>query len=244
MTVGDGNYEIDDALRRAAWSWRMSFCDDIERRTLPLMQGILSHPFVVGIGDGTLEVARFKHYISQDYAYLIDYARVLALCSARGGQPGNDDLVRPSAGPNPERGNGLAPELLRRVRHYRRGVGRNRRRPHYRGLYQLSAQNGLPGQFRRVGGGFAALPVGLLELGKHLAERGLPGNAPLYARWIDMYSNPEFGQLAGKTRDLANRLGEGAGPAGRAAMEDAYITCLRLERKFWDMGYNLEGWEE
>ena len=56
----------------------MSFADDIERRALPLRQAILAHPFITGVGDGTLPVMKFKFYVMQDYVYLIDYARVLA----------------------------------------------------------------------------------------------------------------------------------------------------------------------
>ncbi|MDP9266194.1 MAG: thiaminase II, partial [Chloroflexota bacterium] len=43
----------------------------------------LRHPFVRGIGDGTLPKRRFLHYLAQDYVFLTDYARVLALAAAR-----------------------------------------------------------------------------------------------------------------------------------------------------------------
>ena len=61
----------------------MSFADDVERKALPIRQAILSHPFVTGVGDGSLDLDKFRHYVTQDYAYLIDYSRVLALASAR-----------------------------------------------------------------------------------------------------------------------------------------------------------------
>ena len=61
----------------------MSFADDIELKALPLRQAILEHPFVVGVGDGTLDVAKFRHYVLQDYVYLIEYSRVLAMAAAR-----------------------------------------------------------------------------------------------------------------------------------------------------------------
>ena len=61
----------------------MSFADDIERRAMPIRQAILAHPFITGIGDGTLPVDKFQHYVKQAYVYLIDYSRVLALASAR-----------------------------------------------------------------------------------------------------------------------------------------------------------------
>ncbi|MCH8199240.1 MAG: thiaminase II, partial [Chloroflexi bacterium] len=41
------------------------------------------HPFIRGIGDGSLDVERFKHWVRQDYLFLIDYARVLSLAASR-----------------------------------------------------------------------------------------------------------------------------------------------------------------
>ena len=64
----------------------MAFIAAIEQRAQPIRQAILNHPFVQGIGRGDLDPERFKFYITQDYAYLIDYARVLALAAARAPQ--------------------------------------------------------------------------------------------------------------------------------------------------------------
>ena len=61
----------------------MSFADDVEKKAAPIRRAILDHPFVTGIGDGTLEVEKFKFYVCQDYLYLMDYSRILALASAR-----------------------------------------------------------------------------------------------------------------------------------------------------------------
>jgi thiaminase/transcriptional activator TenA len=41
------------------------------------------HPFVRGIGDGTLDPERFRFYVRQDYLFLIEYGRLLALACAR-----------------------------------------------------------------------------------------------------------------------------------------------------------------
>src|SRR5271154_1696965 len=41
------------------------------------------HPFVRGLGDGTLPADRFSFYLEQDYLFLIDYSRVFALASAK-----------------------------------------------------------------------------------------------------------------------------------------------------------------
>ena len=39
----------------------------------------VDHAFVRGIGDGTLPVACFRHYLIQDYLFLIQFARAYAL---------------------------------------------------------------------------------------------------------------------------------------------------------------------
>ena len=41
------------------------------------------HPFVRGIGDGTLDKEKFRFYIIQDYLYLIDYAKVFSIGAAK-----------------------------------------------------------------------------------------------------------------------------------------------------------------
>ena len=60
----------------------MGFISDIEAQIQSMRDAILAHPFVTGVGDGTLPVEKFKHYVTQDYAYLVEYSRALALASA------------------------------------------------------------------------------------------------------------------------------------------------------------------
>ena len=73
--AGDGATNKQGAL--------MTFSQRAEEKAKDLRAAILKHPFVTGIGDGTLDVEKFKFYVRQDYLYLIDYSRVLALASAR-----------------------------------------------------------------------------------------------------------------------------------------------------------------
>ena len=41
------------------------------------------HPFVLGIGDGTLQLNKFQYYLKQDYVFLINYCKVLALAASK-----------------------------------------------------------------------------------------------------------------------------------------------------------------
>jgi thiaminase len=38
----------------------VSFAEDVEKKAKPIRRAILKHPFVTGIGDGTLDVEKFK----------------------------------------------------------------------------------------------------------------------------------------------------------------------------------------
>ena len=45
----------------------MGFITEIENQTLSIRQAILEHPFITGIGDGSLPGERCKYYVIQDY---------------------------------------------------------------------------------------------------------------------------------------------------------------------------------
>ncbi len=222
----------------------MSFIQGVEERALPVRQAILQHPFVVGIGQGDLDVQRFQYYVAQDYVYLIDYARVLALGAARASDL---DVMSWFAG--------LLDETLNTEMELHRGYcaqfGVSRQ--------QLEATSPAPttvaytsyllrvasqGSFGELAASLLPCQWGYWEIGEHLARQGAPAHAPLYAEWIGMYSSGEFRDLARHLRALTDRLGRAAAPAEQAAMETAYFTSLRLERQFWDMAWNLEQWPE
>src|SRR5581483_6148648 len=49
----------------------------------PIWAASAAHPFLRGIGDGSLPVDRFQFYIAQDYVFLVEYSRFLALAVAK-----------------------------------------------------------------------------------------------------------------------------------------------------------------
>ena len=61
----------------------MSFSGQLRRAAADVWEAQHRHPFVRGIGDGTLEVERFALWVRQDYLFLIEYVRLHALAAAR-----------------------------------------------------------------------------------------------------------------------------------------------------------------
>src|SRR5215216_3277152 len=70
----------------------MAFTDQLREAADPIWAAQYEHPFVRGIGEGSLDPRKFRHYIRQDYLFLIEYARLLALGCARA--PRLDEMGR------------------------------------------------------------------------------------------------------------------------------------------------------
>jgi thiaminase (transcriptional activator TenA) len=220
----------------------LSFVEDIERKALPIRQAILAHPFVTGVGDGTLDVEKFKFYVMQDYAYLIDYSRALALASARA--PDLETM-------------GWFARLLDETLNIEMDLHRSYCAEFGITAQELEATRPAPttvaytsfllkaayqGSFGELVASLLPCQWGYWEIGDYLARRGEPAAAPLYCQWIRMYTAPEFAELAQAIRALADRIAEQSGSAELSAMTDAYLTSLRFEYRFWDMAYQMEGW--
>src|SRR5699024_12478459 len=59
------------------------FTDHLYKVVEPIWNSYIEHPFVKGIGEGTVDQEKFVHYMKQDYIYLIDYSRVCAIGSTK-----------------------------------------------------------------------------------------------------------------------------------------------------------------
>ena len=220
----------------------MSFSDDVEAKAEPVRRAILEHPFVTGIGDGTLDVEKFKFYVRQDYLYLVDYGRVLALASARA--PDLDtmgwfaSLLHETLNTEME---------LHRSYCARFGIGPQELESTRPAPTTLAYTNFLlnvahRGSYEELAASFLPCQWGYWEIGDYLARNGEPKEAPLYGEWIRMYASQEYKSLADWARSLADRLAEKASSDTVTLMEQSYLTSLRYEYLFWDMAYNLEQW--
>jgi thiaminase/transcriptional activator TenA len=220
---------------------RSSFSDDLRAAAADVWEAQHRHPFVRGIGDGTLPVERFAHYVRQDYVFLVEYARMLALGAARA-----PDL------PTMRRFAELAQAILVDEMELHRAFAREFGIPEA----ELEAEPPAPttqaytdflvrtaalGDAAELAAALLPCMWGYSELGRRLAAAGAPSDER-YARWIAMYAAPEFEELAAWCRALVDRLGAAAGEEGRARMTRAFLTCSRYELAFWEMGWTLERW--
>jgi thiaminase/transcriptional activator TenA len=215
------------------------FTDHLRQRAIPVWEAQHEHPFVRGIGEGTLDIERFKFWLRQDYLFLIDYARLLATGAARA--PDLETMQR-----------------LAELAHATLGVEMDMHRSYAAefdiSTAQLEATEKAPTTraytdfLLRVAvlGDFAELVAALLpcmwgysEIGERLALRPRP-NDERYAKWIDMYASDEFAELARWCRELMDRLAERGTDELRSRLEDAFVVSSRYELQFWEMAWRLE----
>lgn len=219
----------------------MSLSAELRAAADPIWRAQHSHPFVRGIADGTLALDRFSLYVRQDYLFLIDYARLLALGAARA--PDLDTMTRFA-------------ELARGILVTEMGLHRSfaaefaitedeleaeRPAPTTQGYTDFLVRTAAQGDFGELAAALLPCMWGYAEIAQALAARGRPPDER-YARWVDMYASPEFGELAGWCRALVDRVGAGLTGCARARLERAFLTSSRYELAFWDMAWRGERW--
>ncbi len=220
----------------------MGFSDELRDKAGNIWQAIFEHPFVTGIGDGTLPVEKFKFYVRQDYVFLIDYSKVFALAvtkpsgldtMARFAQMLHETLnVEMSLHKSYSAQFGISEEQLEGTRPAAATLA-------YTSYLLSAAHGGTLGQLLA-----ALLPCmwSYCEIGRHLADKGEPEGHPLYAQWIRVYSSQDFWESALWGRELLDKLASPAAPDELKRMEEAFITSSRYEYMFWDMAYRMEEW--
>jgi thiaminase/transcriptional activator TenA len=217
------------------------FTTRLRERAEPIWRAQHDHPFVRGIGDGSLALERFAHWVRQDYRFLEEYCRLFGLAAAR--SPDLDTLAR------------FADLLQTTVRTemelhraYAREFGiseseleREPMAPTTRAYTDFLLRVAATGDFAELAAALLPCMWGFAEIGQVLEGRGLPAD-PRYAKWIAMYADPEFARLADWCRGLVDRLAEGATAAQEARLEAAFLTSSRYEYLFWEMAWRREAW--
>ncbi|MHA1535988.1 MAG: TenA family protein [Alphaproteobacteria bacterium] len=199
-------------------------------------QAYTGHDFVRFLGDGSLPEAAFRHYLGQDYLFLIHFARAYGLAVYK-----SDTLEDMRAGAA-----SLSAILDVEIDlHVKFCAGWGLDQPAMAALpedrattaytrYVLEA--GLAGDLLDLHVALAPCIVGYAEIGTALAAKGsLAGNP--YREWIEMYAGPEYQQLARDEVETIERLGiRRGGDARFEALAGIFATATRLEADFWQMG--------
>jgi thiaminase/transcriptional activator TenA len=218
----------------------MAFTAELWSAIAPIYEAILRHPFLRGLGDGSLPRESFQFYAVQDALYLRDFARALSLAAARA--PRDDWIImfnEHAAGAlRVERA--LHESFFKEFGLSEADVNATPLAPTNLAYtsYLLAIASGAPFQETMA----ALLPCYWIywEVGKALERGG--SRDPLYARWIGTYASDEFGGVVRAVLAATDETAAAVGARDRDAMRRHFLTTSRYEWMFWEMGYRREGW--
>ena len=206
----------------------------------PVWEACLRHPFVTGIGDGTLDMEKFRYFMLQDYLYLFDYARVFALGVVKARDP---ELMRVFAA----NVDAILGGEMKIHRAYMKRLDITEEqvfsiKPALANLsytnYMLSvAQTGGP---MEIVAPILACSWSYAEIGQALAA--IPGAAehPFYGEWIRGYASVEYAATNQALIELMDSLAADAGEERLAYLTDVFVNCSRYELGFWDMAWDVQ----
>ena len=205
-----------------------------------IYRGILVHPFLTGLTDGSLPHGTFAFYVIQDALYLRQYAQVLAAVASRAPDAAGTEMFARHAADAVAVERALHESLLTDL-----GIdpaAASAATPAPTNLaytsYLLAASYG--GSY--ADGIGAVLPCYWIywEVGKELRRRGSPD--PRYQRWIDTYGGEEFGAAVRAVLAVTDELGPVLAPRERERVHQHFRVTSRYEWMFWDMGYRKQTW--
>jgi thiaminase/transcriptional activator TenA len=214
----------------------MGFSDLLRQAAADLWEAQHQHPFVCGIRDGTLAADRFRFYVRQDYLFLIDYGRLLAVACARA--PRLEWMARFAE---------IADATLRTEMDLHRAYAAEwgistaaleQERPHAvtRGYTDFLLRTAALGDFSELVAALLPCMWGYSELGQRLAQAPPPAERR-YRRWIEMYSGADFANLAGWCREVCDETAAGVGEPTRSTMRDAFVVSSQYELDFWEQAW-------
>jgi thiaminase/transcriptional activator TenA len=217
----------------------MPFFERLKAAASAEWRAYTEHPFTNGLADGSLTEAAFRHYLVQDYLFLIEFARAYALSVYK--SPTLADMREGAAGLSAIldvemnlhvtlcAGWGLSPADLEQAPSAVETLAYTR--------YVLDA--GMRGDLLALEVALAPCVIGYAEIATRLAARpnAYAATNP-YRAWIAEYAGPPYQDVAAKARahleDLADRY---ATPAREVELTAIFREATRLETGFWDMGW-------
>ena len=220
----------------------MSFFEQLKTAAAAEWRAYTEHAFTEGLADGSLPEAAFRHYLVQDYLFLIEFARAYALAVYK--SPNLADMREAAGGLSAIldvemnlhiklcAGWGLSAADLEQAPPASEMLAYTR--------YVLDA--GMRGDLLALKVALAPCVIGYAEIATRLAAHpgALAATNP-YSVWISEYAGAPYQEVATKALmqldGLADRY---ATPAREADLIAIFKEATRLEADFWEMGWRAD----
>lgn len=219
----------------------MAFAEELFLHVRHIWDAQLAHPFVRGLGDGSLPTERFARWVRQDYLYLKEYARLFAWAVAKADRLESMGWYAAvlHLTLNTEMGLhrayaerfGIAPAELEAEPMW----------PTTRAYTDFLIRTAADGDMADLVAALLPCAWGYVYIAQELAK-GKPPADQRYADWIAQYVSTDFVQAAEWLKAEMNRLAEGAMPPKRRRLLEIFEISSQYEWLFWEMCWKGEAW--
>ena len=201
----------------------------------------VGHPFVRALADGSLPEPCFRHYLGQDYLFLIHFARAYALAVYKADDPADMRAAAAALSGILDQemslhleycaGWGMSPAAVEALPEAAATVAYTR--------YVL--EKGLAGDILDLHVALSPCVVGYGEIGARLAADPATRRADnRYGSWIEMYAGDDYQAVARAAVEQIDRLARVRFTEARfASLAGTFRQATRLEAAFWEMGLTL-----
>jgi len=211
---------------------------DLKEKHSDLWKENLEHPFLKEIESGDLPIENFKFYMRQDYLYLLEYCKAIALLIAKSE---SEEKIRDYT------------EVLYKTVNIE--IDHHRKYCEEVGIENLEGTEMAPTtaaytQYLVKTAYSESVPEIIsvilpcfwvyLDLGKELDPTDTRKE---YSEWILMYRSEEFEELIKKLQADLDSYMENIGEDEISKIDKIFERSLRYEYKFWEMSYKMEEWD-
>lgn len=218
----------------------MKLTDKLYESAKDIWDSYYEHPFVKGIGTGSLDIDKFRFYMIQDYLYLLDYAKVFALGVVKAQ---DEEIMKGFANSVNSILNGemsIHKSYMKRL-----GITEEEVKISKPSIDNTSYTNYMLWVSNNYG--LLELAVAILSCSwsyKLIAEElsKIPGSSEheFYGEWVKGYISKEYGEANQWILDIVNNLGKDINEKKLKQLKEIFINCSRYEYMFWDMSFNKE----
>jgi thiaminase/transcriptional activator TenA len=219
----------------------MALTDQLYAAAEPIWRAQLEHPFVKGIGDGSLDETIFSRWVLQDYRYLIEFSRIFAWAVAKA------DRLESMSWYATVLNLTLNSEMeLHRQYAARFGIAIEDLEaapmwPTTRAYTDFLVRTAADGDMADLLAALLPCAWGYVYVAEHLAA-GKAATDQRYADWISQYSSEDFAEAAEGLKAELNRVAAGASEEKQRRLRELFVLSSRYEWKFWEMCWRGEEW--
>jgi thiaminase/transcriptional activator TenA len=217
----------------------MAFSDQLLDDAEAVWEAQKDHPFVRELADGSLDPDSFRHWVEQDYRYLLDYARTFAIAGVRARDEETMTHLLGIAHTTLDHEMDLHREFATEYDLTPADLEAVEKTPICVAYTNYLLRVAHEGSLAEISAAIYPCGQGYLDIAEHIADLATEDHR--YTPFIEKYTSDDFREAVAWMREFVDHCAEEY-PGEHDAMRAAFTRSARLEAAFWEMAYTQEEW--